>query len=308
MQDYMNKKVIITGADGFIGSYVVNEFVSNGYEVLAFGTKEKPSRLPTDNPFIKYVQWDMMTPSYPTYSGEYEYFLHFAWYGSSGELRKNFTEQMKNVYATDRCIRIAKDMGCKKFICAGSLMEYEVERATHYFGPTTSTNYYGLAKLAAHYSAKQTAKEVGIDLVWAIITNAYGVGETAPRFVKTTIEKCLRGEQLEFNSNGLQMYDFIYVSDAARVFYKLAELGYNNCEYVIGSGNPQQLFKFVHTIAEICGNDKVYFNMMNKVDSDLPRDIFDVCPLRMRTGFVPEVSFEEGIKKTKEWIENDYKL
>jgi nucleoside-diphosphate-sugar epimerase len=306
----MSKGVIITGADGFIGSHTVELFLAKGYRVLALDVPVKPNRL-SPHPNLVYMHFDMMLCNeyiriknlIDTFNEPFDYFIHFAWYGSAGEKRKVLTEQLLNVNATNACIELASDAGCKKFVCAGSLMEYEVERATHYDGPETSTNYYGLAKLAAHYSAKQRAKELNIDLVWAIITNVYGPRETSSRFIKSTIERCLNKETLTFNSNGLQMYDFVYVEDAAIAFYQLAELGKNNQEYLIGSGEPKQLYKFVDEICEECNSGKAYFNMLGKVDSELPISIFSTFNTETDTGFKAQTPFREGIRKTKEWLE-----
>lgn len=306
----MERRVIITGADGFIGSKTVEIFLETGWHVLALDANETPRRL-TEHPRLKYVQWDMLSEDWSSLfthwprakDEEYECFIHFAWAGSAGPERKDLALQMKNVYATDKCVRLAKAFGCKTFVGAGSLMEYEVENAAHYDGPLTSINHYGMAKLAAHYSAKQKAAEEEIKFVWAIITNVYGPGETAPRFINSTIKRILAGEELTFNSNGFQNYDFVYIDDAAFAFYLLAQSGVNNREYVISSGKARPLGHFVDDIVEVCNGPIPYFNLMNSVDSALPIKTFSNFNIETDTGFITRVDFKEGIRRTKEWIE-----
>lgn len=308
----MERRVIITGADGFIGSKTVETFLEAGWHVLALDANEVPRRL-VEHPHLKYVCWDMLSENWSSLfehwprakEEEYSCFIHFAWAGSAGPERKDLLLQMKNVYATDKCVRLAKAFGCKTFVGAGSLMEYEVESAAHYDGPLTSINHYGMAKLAAHYSAKQKAAEEGIDFVWAIITNVYGPGETAPRFINNTIKRILAGEELTFNSNGFQNYDFVYIDDAAFAFYLLAQYGVSNREYVISSGKARPLYLFVDAITKVCKGPTPCFNLMNKVDCALPIQIFSNFNIETDTGFITRVDFEEGIRRTKEWLENE---
>jgi UDP-glucose 4-epimerase len=83
--------------------------------------------------------------------------------------------------------------------------------------------------------------------VWAYITNTYGVGESSPRFLNSTIRKIIHGEPLEFTS-GIQNYDFIYVTDVAKAFRLLGEKGKANKGYIIGSGAAKPLRQFVEEI------------------------------------------------------------
>ena len=94
---------------------------------------------------------------------------------------------------------------------------------------------YGMGKHIAHCMCKSVATNIGIDLLWPMISNAYGVGELSPRFVNTTLRKIINGETLQFTA-ATQNYDFVYVSDVAQAFYKVAINGKPFCEYMIGLG------------------------------------------------------------------------
>lgn len=311
-----NKKAVITGADGFIGSVTTKLFLDIGWQVLALDSNDQPKRL-QEHPNLIYLQWDMMDYRYgwdqtlsqyfPTKEEDnYSVFVHFAWAGSSGNLRSSMEIQMENAYATAACVELAQQFGCQAFVGAGSLMEYEVAQAAHYSNAPTSVNYYGLAKLSAHYMAKQAAKTHGIDFIWGIITNAYGPGETAPRFINTVLRKIIHNEPLEFNSNGLQNYDFVYIDDVAMAFYLMALVGKNNHEYVIGSSEAKELYKFVLEIIEVTKYNKIpQFNMANRIDCELNREVFSTFEISTETGWHPRTSFADGIAKTLEWLKNE---
>jgi UDP-glucose 4-epimerase len=134
--------------------------------------------------------------------------------------------QVQNAMWTVACLRTAKAIGCKRFVCAGSIMEFEAHEAIYAQESKPGMPYlYGVGKVLAHELCKPIANQLGIDLVWAYITNAYGVGESSPRFINTTLRKINNYEKLEFTS-GTQNYDFIYIDDVAEAFYLLGIKGF----------------------------------------------------------------------------------
>ena len=194
------EKVIITGADGFVGSYTVQHFLNNGKIVLALDMGPEARRL-KEHKNLTYMQCDItdtkaMLEKIP--QGVYDTFIHFSWAGSAGPARVDYNLQMQNALNTVECLKAAKELGCTRFVCAGSIMEYEVEAAIHSQGSHPGMAYiYGMGKHIAHCMCKSVAANIGIDLLWPMITNAYGVGEFSPRFVKTTLRNIINGEPLQ---------------------------------------------------------------------------------------------------------------
>ena len=123
------KNVIITGADGFVGSNTVKKFLNEGMTVLALDMGSESCRLEA-NDKLTYMQCDIsntnaMIERIP--HDVYDTFIHFAWAGSAGPARVDYNLQMQNALNTVECMKAAKELGCSRFICAGSIMEYEVE-------------------------------------------------------------------------------------------------------------------------------------------------------------------------------------
>jgi nucleoside-diphosphate-sugar epimerase len=128
-----------------------------------------------------------------------------------------------------------------------------------------------------------------------MITNAYGVGEFSPRFVNTT---------LQFTA-ATQNYDFVYVSDVAQAFYKVALNGKPFCEYMIGSGNAKPLKEFILEMVNSCGPDCTpLFGDVPFTGTNMPLDTFDISDIKNDCGFVPEISFSEGTKLTMDWLKS----
>lgn len=299
------EKVIITGADGFVGSYTVKHFLNEGKTVLAIDMGLAPRRLES-HPNLTYMQCDITDTKAMLNSIDhnvYDTFIHFAWAGSAGEARIDYNLQMRNALNTVECLNVAKELGCTRFVCAGSIMEHEVEAAIHTQGSRPGMGYiYGMGKHIAHCMCKSVAANIGIELLWPMITNAYGVGELSPRFVNTTLRKIINKEPLQFTA-ATQNYDFVYVSDVAKAFYLVAEKGKPFCEYMIGSGNAKPLREFILEMVASCGLDcKPLFGDVPFTGTNMPLSTFSIEPIKQDCGFTPDISFGEGAKMTMDWL------
>lgn len=299
------KNVIITGADGFVGSYTVQHFIDNGCKVLALDMGKTPHRLHVRKD-LKYLQCDIantkaMLEKIP--HGIYDTFIHFAWAGSAGTARIDYNLQMQNALNTVECMKTAKELGCSRFVCAGSIMEYEVEAAIHSQGSLPGMGYiYGMGKHIAHCMCKSVAANIGIELLWPMITNAYGIGELSPRFVNTTLRKIINKEPLQFTA-GTQNYDFVYVSDVAKAIYLVAINGKPFYEYMIGSGNAKPLREFIMDMVNSCDPEcKPMFGDVPFTGTNIPLSTFDIADIKTDCGFEPDVSFADGTKMTMEWL------
>ena len=298
-------KAIVTGANGFVGSALVKRLLAANYEVVAIDIGFNPSRL-EEHPSLRLLPLsiaDISSLKTTLPEGDYDVFFHFAWLGSAGPMRSDEKIQTQNALWTVDCLRAAASIGCKKFVCAGSIMEFEVHEAMYAQGSKPGTPYiYGVGKVLAHELSKPIANELGIDLIWAYITNAYGVGEKSPRFINTTLRKIIKNEPLEFTS-GFQNYDFVYIDDVAEAFFLLGEKGLANKGYIIGSGHAKPLREFILEMTEANAPDNPpHFGDIPFTGINVPLETFDITPIREDCGFAPKVSFGEGTKRTLEWL------
>lgn len=298
-------KAIVTGASGFVGSALTKELLKNNIEVLCIDMNFVPGRIPDDNRIKKLSLSieNIEELENEVTNGEYELFYHFAWVGSAGPLRIDENVQIKNAVWNVKCLRLAQHIGCKKFIVAGSIMEYEVQAAVYSQESKPGMGYiYGVGKVLAHELCKPIANQLGIDLVWAYITNAYGVGECSPRFINSTLRKINANERLEFTA-GTQNYDFVYIDDVAEAFYLLGINGKANKGYIIGSGNAKPLKEFIEEMTKYnAPNNPPHFGDIPFTGVNLPIQTFDITPIREDCGFTPKISFVEGTRLTMNWL------
>ena len=138
------KAAIVTGANGFVGSAVTKELLSNGYRVYLWTWRGAARTLPahTECIFIPCELSDMAALEHKMPCGEADIMYHFAWAGSAGPMRADTRVQLDNAQWTVDSLRVAKRLGCRRFICAGSIMEHETHGRCLYAGEQAGVGLY----------------------------------------------------------------------------------------------------------------------------------------------------------------------
>ena len=297
------KTAIVTGANGFVGGSLVKKLISQNIRVVALARENK--NLPVSDllTFIPMELSNISSLKSVLNAGGYDLFFHLAWAGTSGSARSDTALQLQNAQWAVDCLRFAKDIGCKRFIGAGSIMEHETIAAAYEDENRPGLGYiYGSGKLVAHTMCKSVAANIGIDIIWAQITNTYGAGECSPRFINTTLRKILTNEPLEFTT-ATQNYDFVYIDDVADAFWKIGEKGKPFCEYIIGSGNARPLREFIVELRDtVSPEQELFFGNVPFTGINLPLDKFDCSKTERDTGFKAQIRFTDGVRKTMDWI------
>lgn len=300
------KKVIVTGANGFVGSAVCCELSKRGIEIIAV-VKDEMANLAAimDLPGVRLVycelsQYCSLPDKIP--DRDVDALFHFAWLGNAGSSRGNDRVQLSNVQATCDLVRACGALGCNRFVFASSIMGYEVMAQMEKNLIPSINTLYSTAKLTADYMAAAIAASLGITYIRAVISNIYGPGETSPRLINSSLRKLIRGEHCSFSS-GEQQYDFIYIADAALALIALGEKGFGNKMYYIGSLNPQPLKAFLLEMRDqVDPSIPIGLGELPSDTLSCPYDKLDLEAVKRDTGVVPQTSFAEGIKKTLDWI------
>ncbi|MCR5650736.1 MAG: NAD(P)-dependent oxidoreductase [Lachnospiraceae bacterium] len=297
------KSAIVTGANGFLGSSLCRRLSEKGISVTAVVRGDHDDRI-KDIKDISTIH-DDGNLSFITESvndRQIDCFFHFGWTGSAGTLRGDFAVQLKNIENTCKAVEICSRVGCRRFVNAASIMEYEIEKDMRSEENIGKNSIYSSAKNCADQMARILADNMGVDYIRGIISNIYGPGEISPRFVNTTIRKLLKKEHCSF-SPGEQTYDFIYIDDAIEEFILIGEKGIRNRTYYIGSKKPAPLKEFIIVMGNVVDKDadlgigEIPFN-----GDGTDYGQFDIHAVERDTGYKQKVSFKEGIRRTAEWI------
>lgn len=297
---------IVTGSNGFIGKALLRELTDRNIPVYAV-VKDEHEDIDSikDLPGVEivYCEMDDLKALPDRISGAPEVFYHLAWAGSTGPARADYALQFKNAQWTLDAVNAAKALGCKRFVGAGTLAEMDVNAYSPLNGSTpNAVSCYGAAKIAAHLMSKAQCNAVGVDHLWAYLSNTYGIGNYTSNFVNFACKTMITGQPANFTS-GEQPYDFVYVSDIAQGLYCIGNQGKKNYAYYIGSTHPRKLKEFIKEIRDEI-DPKIPLNLgaipFNGVQQ--PAEVFDCTLLVEDTGYQPRVPFRDGIQKTVAWL------
>lgn len=299
-------KAVITGATGAIGMALIEELLRREIPTLVFcrADSARNSRIP-DHPLLKKVNCSLsqMAEFQPNFDERYDVFYHFAWEGTTGEARNDMLLQNRNVRYTLDAVSLAARLGCHTFIGAGSQAEYgRVEGKLTPTTPAFPENGYGMAKLCASQMSRVACEQKGMRHVWARILSVYGPFDGGGSMVMSTIGKLTRGEKPSFTA-GEQVWDYLYSGDAANAFIALAEKGRHGAIYCLGSGDPRPLKDYILAIRDAVNPDaSLGLGEVPYAPKQVMYLCADISSLWEDTGFVPAVTFKEGIRKTVRWF------
>jgi len=247
--DYLERnlmRVMLTGASGFLGRYVLTRLQKYGISTVVAGRTLPKNISPAD-----FIHTDLLGQcdfaDLVSRSGA-THLLHMAWYAEHG---KYWTSPL-NLRWTEATVRLVEAFclsGGQKAVVAGSCAEYDW---SHGFcredvTPLNPNTLYGIAKDAARRLAVGVCAEHKVPCVWGRIFLAYGKGEDSRRLIPSLIE-VFQGKRPPFGVNATAYRDFLHADDLAEGFIKLLQSeaagAYNIC-----SGQPVQIAEVVRQIA-----------------------------------------------------------
>lgn len=293
------KKAIVSGANGFIGKWLVKELVEAGIEVYALVRNEENHFIKNDN--LHFICCDMKNIANiveQLKNKKIDTFFHLAWEGSTGDKRANYKIQLSNVQYSCEAMQVAKLIGCKRFLAAGTITERIVDEAIQN-GRVPTNLIYGICKKTTHDILITLSTQIGIELIWMQFSNVFGPGNRTGNLISYTLSTIQKGEQPEYSS-ATQPYDFIYIKDLVRAIMLLGQnekLSHN--QYFLGSGQSRVLREYLLAIPRALGLD-IEMGIGQRAEDGIKyqKEWFLTDGLAVDTGFKTTYSFEEAIRET----------
>lgn len=299
------KKVIVTGATGMIGSSMIEQMIKDDIYVTAVvrPNSKKIGNLVKDD-HISVVECDIneLSTLSDKLDKDYDTFYHFAWDGTYGDSRNDALLQELNIHNTLIAVETAHKLGCKVFVGAGSQAEFGfVQGKLSDNIPKNPVTGYGIAKYTAGRLSAVMCERLGMRQSWGRIVSTYGPGDNTYTMVMSSIISMLNGERMSF-TKGEQIWDYVYGGDCSRAFYLIGKYGKHGKAYTIGSGKTRQLKDYICAIRDVVNPSlEVGIGERDYYENQVMELRADISELTQDTGFVPEVEFEDGIRKTVEW-------
>lgn len=299
-------KVMLTGASGFLGSYVLRRLVQGGdADVLALlRDPESAWRAADVMARANVLRADLGDED--TYSRAVREFapthlVHLAWEGVAGSSR-NDRAQWRNLERTLRLLEHALDAGAAHFVGLGSQAEYgPCARRIDESQATRPTTLYGAAKLATCILAERMCAAAGARFAWLRLFSSYGPMDNPDWMIPYLARALLRGERPQV-TRAEQRWDYVYVEDAAGAVEAVARNPQARGVFNLGSGTAPSLRDVIETIrGEIDPGAPIGYGEVPYRPDQVMHLEADIARLTGATGWKPRMPLAEGIRRTVDW-------
>lgn len=296
----MTKKVLVTGASGFIGQHALAPLIARGYEVHAISSRR--SKRGDDG--VVWHTCDLLEPGgsqallaqlRPTH------LLHLAWYVVPGKLI-TAPENFAWVTASLDLLRRFAEQGGKRVTVCGSGYEYDWSYGycSEKLTPAVPNTVYGSCKQALNLLAQSLASQAGLSAAWGRVFFLYGPHEHPDRLVSSVIRSLLRKEPARC-SHGRQIRDYLHVQDVADGLVALLDSPLEG-PVNISSGEATTLREIVLTIGRLLERpDLIQLGAIPARANDTPLVVGDNTRMTTETGWAPRHDLESGLRQTIEW-------
>ena len=308
-----NKKVLITGAAGFLGSHLCDRFIKEGFHVIGMDNlitgdmKNIEHLIPLEN--FEFNHHDVS--NHVHISGELDYILHFASPASPIDYLKIPIQTLKvGSLGIHNLLGLARNKNARILIASTS--EVYGDPMVHpqtegYYGNVNPVGPRGVYDEAKRFQEAMTMAYHtyhGLETRIVRIFNTYGTrmrlndGRVLPAF----IGQALRGEDLTVFGDGSQTRSFCYVDDLVEGIYRLL---FSDYAFPVNIGNPDEITisQFAEEIIKLTGTDqKVIYKPLPK-DDPLQRQP-DITKAKEILNWEPEVSRQDGLRITYDYFKS----
>ncbi len=251
------KKVIVTGAAGFAGANLTEALSEKGYKVYAMTRPSSPHNSRIERlKNVEIIELDLndIYKLPDLVNDKCDTFFHLGWIGAD---RMDFERQYINVNIGLESIKVAQEMGCKRWICTGSQAEYGVRSDVQYEDLMPNPfNAYGVAKVTLCYMSRYYTKQHNVDWVWGRIYSLYGKYEPSGRMLPDLIAHLKAKEPVSLSSC-TQYWNYLDAEDAADALIALSENGHSGEIYNIASNTSLPLKEYVKIMIEMYGTNSI---------------------------------------------------
>lgn len=314
---WRGRRVLVTGASGLIGSWLVKELIAAGAEVAALildADLRSELYRSRDIERLRVVQGgveDFASLERAVNSMEAQTVFHLAAQTIVGTAWRSplqtFEANIRGTYNLLEVCRLHRTVVEQTIVASSdkaygeqSVLPYKEEMRLGALHP------YDVSKACADMIAQSYHRAYQLPLAIARCGNVYGGGDLNwSRIVPATIRSCLRNERPVIRSDGQFIRDYIYVKDVARAYMLMAErfdaARASGEAFNFSTEKPRPVMELVHTIQRLMNCEHLEPEILNRAQGEIRAQELSAAKAGERLGWKPEHNLESGLRETIEW-------
>ncbi len=284
------RRVLLTGASGFVGRQTIGPLLDMGFEVHAVGNA-------ATDPRARWYRADLLNQTSRRQlvaAVRPDALLHAAWVTQPGAYQTS-PANLDWVAASLDLARLAEQLGARRMLMVGSCAEYDwrglPERPWREDDSCRPISLYGTAKHTLHGLMAAFAAQVGIGLVWARLFHLYGPHEASSRLVPSLLAALREGRRAETGPADA-VRDFMHAADAGRALAQLLA-GAIQGTVNVASGEPVKIGTIAGIAAQIAGRPDL--RATPTISSPDPLVLLANTSRLRSTGFAPSMTLDRGV-------------
>ncbi|MGZ8983216.1 MAG: NAD-dependent epimerase/dehydratase family protein [Methylotenera sp.] len=303
------KNTLVIGGAGYIGAHLASHLISTGRQITVLGRSLTPRNdLPDGVTYVagNFGQHDLICGLLD----RHQEVIHLAYATVPNTSFENpLADLLQNLPPTVQLFSEMADRGIKLVLVSsgGTVYGEAVELPISETHPTKPISPYGVTKLTLENYAYLYAATHGLKFVCVRPANAYGVGQqpfVGQGFISTAMASAMRGQPIGIFGQSGTIRDYFYVSDLAAGIVSALERGLLSETYNLGSGvglSNMDVIKAISPLMEAIGRE-VKVEHLPERTFDVKANVLDSTKLQKHTGWKPEVEFNDGLRRTREWL------
>ena len=297
-------KVLITGANGFMGKALTKEFLKNGDEVFAIVTnKEEMNDIKCENLHVHELYFGKYNQIASLINEDVDLAYHFAWAGLCGEAAQDVELQTSNIVATSVFIEELAKLHTKKVVFASTMntLELRLLIANPVDNKPRGVLIHVASKLNADIVARILCEKYNIEFNDGIIAMAYGENNKSKMIPNVIMYSLINNREVNL-VEGNNLYDLLYISDIVSAFVAIGLKGKNKQSYYIGHNDNRTFKDIIIAIRDILNKKQELHFGVYKEENHIDYSLIDRSLLTKDTGWEPKADFADSIRKTANWI------
>ena len=299
-------RCFVTGASGHLGVALTYELLRQGQEVAVL-LRPSSSReaLKEALPRLTVIEGDLarvddLASALEAFKPEVTF--HLAWFGVANRFKDDPRQITQNLQSSLRLMELCAAAGCQTWVGLGSQAEYgRVDGVLNEDLPALPETTYGVVKHAVGSVGEKLAAALEMRFIWVRLLATYGPHDDPDHLIPFVVRSLLEGKVPELTA-GEQIWDYLYVEDAARALWCVAEQENARGIFNLGSGRGRTVASMVEYLRDQI-NPSLFSGLGRKpyAPQQIMRLEANIEHLKAVTGWQPTTTLEQGLARTVAW-------